>query len=321
MIAICIESSHAMGMGHLFRGIHLARCLSRHGRDSLILVNDHAPSIRRLQQLGLAFQVVPLHGDSEDWETRIINAQAIDIWINDRLDTTKDHAARIKASKAALVTFDDAGPGASLSDLHFAPLAGLRSIRLEGEHIFTDLSYLILDPGLAVHRRQRTRRDHLLISLGGSDTHGVVVRVVGLLRQLGLEATVHIGPAFEHGEELEQIIDARFKIVASVPTMGALYAEHDLAITNGGITPFEAAATGLPCVVIANEAFEIPTGRFLETQKVARFAGHQEGLVGEKMVSALMTTCANLTAMSANGLQAVPTDGAENVYDAICQYL
>ena len=32
---------------------------------------------------------------------------------------------------------------------------------------------------------------------------------------------------------------------------------HDLAVTGGGMTPFEANAAGLPCIVVANETFEI----------------------------------------------------------------
>ncbi|MDJ0875045.1 MAG: hypothetical protein QNJ02_07225 [Desulfobacterales bacterium] len=321
MIAICVESSHAMGMGHLFRGIHLARCLSLHGRDNLILVNAHAPSIRQLKQYGLPFQVVPLEEDFNNWETRVIEENAIDIWMNDRLDTTKNHAARVKANKVALVTFDDAGTGAALSDLHFAPLAGCRSIRLEGSHLLTGLDYLILDPGLGAHRRQRTQANRLLVSLGGSDTHGVVVRLVGILKQLGIKATIHIGPAFKHGEELAQIIDSQFKMMASAPSMGAVYTDHDLAVTGGGVTPFEAAATGLPSVVIANEDFEIPTGQFLQTRGLALFAGHHESLGTEKIAAALRIAHENQTAMSATCLQAVPTDGAENVYDAICRYL
>ena len=52
------------------------------------------------------------------------------------------------------------------------------------------------------------------------------------------------------------------------------FSHYDLAITGGGITPFEANAAGLPCVVIANEDFEIPVGLGLEKLGGTVFAGH-----------------------------------------------
>lgn len=321
MIAICIESSHAKGMGHLFRGIHLARCLSRHDQGYIILVNDHPPAIRQLRQLELPFAIVPLHQISEDWETAAIAEYAIDIWINDRLDTPREHARRIKTGKVALATFDDAGSGASLSDLHIAPLAGCRQIRLEGARLLTDWRYLIMDPQLARYRHHRCKMDKLLVTLGGSDTHGVVVSVVRMLKQLGLSATIHTGPGFEHDEALRQMVDSRFDCVSAIPSMGVLYGNHDLAITGGGITPFEAAATGLPCVLIANEDFEIPTCQSLEAEGVACFAGHHRDLTVEKLTVTVSTAREHLPAMSAHCLETMPAGGAENVYDAICRYL
>lgn len=320
MMAICVESSHAKGMGHLFRGIHLAYCLSRHHRRFIILVNDHAPSLRQLAHHGLPYRTVPVPGGPEDWESEVIAQHGIDLWINDRLNTDGAHAVRIKKHKIALVTFDDTGSGAALSDLHIAPLAGCRQNRLTGRRILTGCQYLILDPQLAAWRRPRTRLGKLLVSLGGSDTHGVVLKVVDMLKQSNVPATVHTGPAFAHHDELRREADGAFDIVSSVPSMGSLYAEHDLAITGGGITPFEAAVTGLPTVIIANETFEVPTGRYLASEGAARFAGHHAALTSTGLISSLTQAQEQLTAMSARCRKIVPADGVENAYDAICQY-
>jgi UDP-N-acetylglucosamine:LPS N-acetylglucosamine transferase len=102
--------------------------------------------------------------------------------------------------------------------------------------------------------------------------------------------------------------------------MGALYAQHDLAIAGGGITPFEAAATGMPCVVIANEPFEIPTGRMLEAKKAACFAGYHADLTFNRLRSMLDAAVRRISDMSAACLSAVCLDGAKHVYDAICRY-
>lgn len=321
MIGICVESSHIKGMGHLFRSMNLASCLHAHDRRCLIILLDkHAPSIELLTQRELAVRFVSKHERTNNWEQRIIADYDINLWINDRLDTDNEHALRVKACQIPLITFDDTGSGALLSDLHFAPLAGNRNAKLEGKRVLSDLRYLILDPKLKGFRRQRKKMNSLLVCLGGSDTHGVVVQVVQYLKQLGQQATIHIGPAFKHHGELEQAAGGSFEWVSEIPSMGALYAQHDLAITGGGITPFEAAATGMPCIVIANESFEIPTGRMLEAKKVARFAGYHADLTLDRLQNMIDTAVSHIAEMSTTCLTAVSLDGAQHVYNAICRY-
>ena len=321
MIGICVESSHAKGMGHLFRSANLARCLIDHNQWCIVvLLNEHTPSIDLLKRRGLPFRIISGQDRTENWEQRIIAECDIDLWINDRLDTTYEHAARVKACQIPLITFDDTGTGAPLSDLHIAPLAGNKDDKLKGESVLTDLRYLILDPELKHFRRQRIKMNSLLVSLGGSDTHGVVVQVVHMLKQLGHDAAIHIGPAFNHHDELKDAVGDGFEILSDIPSMGALFEKHDLAITGGGITPFEAAATGMPCIVIANEFFEVPTGRMLETANVACFAGHHTNLTLKQLESKMDAAVGSLTVMSAACLAAITLGGAQNVCDAIFRY-
>lgn len=322
MIGICVESSHTKGMGHLFRSMNLALCFQAHGqRYVTILLNEHAPSIELLKQREIPFRIISKHERTKNWEQRIIAECEITLWINDRLDTDKEHASSVKACQIPLITFDDTGSGAPLSDLHIAPLAGNRYANVKGKRVFTDLRYLILDPELKRYRRQRKKMNSLLVSLGGSDTHGVVVRVVHILKQLGQMATIHTGPSFNDHGELERAAGDRFGLVSEIPSMGALYTQHDLAITGGGITPFEVVATGMPCIVIANESFEIATGRMLEAKKVACFAGYHVDLTFDQLQRMIDAAVSRISDMSAACLAAVSMDGAQNAYDLICQYI
>jgi spore coat polysaccharide biosynthesis predicted glycosyltransferase SpsG len=301
--------------------MNLAGCLHAHDRQCvIILLNEHAPSIELLRQRELPVRIISNLELTDNWEERIITDYDINLWINDRLDTDNEHALRVKACRIPLITFDDTGSGASQSDLHIAPLAGNRYTNLKGKRVLSDWRYLILDPKLKRFRRKRKKMKSMLVSLGGSDTHGVVVQVVRLLKQLEQTATIHIGPAFNHHGGLLQAAGDRFDVVSEIPSMGGLYARHDLAITGGGITPFEAAATGMPCIVIANESFEIPTGRMLEAKKAACFAGYHADLTFDRLQSMIDAGVRRISDMSAACLAAVSMDGAKNVYDAICRY-
>jgi len=137
---------------------------------------------------------------------------------------------------------------------------------------------MILNPEIARYRRVRQSLASILVTLGGADTYGVTVRVTKWLSGKPFPVTIVTGPSFQHMAELEEVVSTaepdRFKLLNQVPSLAAEMYGHDLAITGGGVTPFEACAAGLPCVVIANEAFEIPVGRALEGLGAAFFAGH-----------------------------------------------
>ena len=49
MFAVCVESSHARGMGHFFRAVNLVAALGRAGKASRIYINGHEPALRLLE--------------------------------------------------------------------------------------------------------------------------------------------------------------------------------------------------------------------------------------------------------------------------------
>src|SRR5579863_6524078 len=103
MFAICVESSHARGMGHLFRMRHLARELRFRNLPFLFFVNDHEPSLQLLRQDELPFEIFDLE-HVEYWAKAAIGRTRALLWINDRLDTDLAHARAVKQTGIPLVT-------------------------------------------------------------------------------------------------------------------------------------------------------------------------------------------------------------------------
>ncbi|MGO7870431.1 PseG/SpsG family protein [Rhizobium leguminosarum] len=278
MFVFCIESSHARGMGHLFRSLTLATELRSRGHPVLFLANDHPNSLRIIRERGFD---VALHdlASVTGWENGFIEPDASSsVWINDRLNTQRSHSEAIKRLGAKLVTFDDRGDGAELADMNIGALLFEKTEGLKGKDVRLGVEYMILNPEIATYRRIREKLASILVTLGGADTYGVTVRVAKWLSSKPFPVTIVTGPSFQHMAELEEVVataaPGRFKLLNQVPSLAAEMHGHDLAITGGGVTPFEACAAGLPCVVIANEPFEIPVGRALEELGAAFFAGH-----------------------------------------------
>ena len=314
MFVFCIESSHARGMGHLYRSLTLADALLRMGDEVRFLINDHEPSLQILERRGYACEAVNLAPDAGDWETEAAQRLGASVWINDRLDTRADHVERVKAAGVPVATFDDRGSGAALSDLNVAALVfdPEEVGRLQGNRVLNGVAYMVLNPAIAGFRRHRSQVSSVLVTLGGADTYGATVKVVRLLRDKPWRVTVVLGPAFVHHDALAEVMPPHFELKHGVASMAEEMARHDLAVTGGGMTPFEANAAGLPCLVVANEHFEIPVGKALESLGGCRFVGHHEAIDAAAFEQPL-----DISGMSAQAMVAVGLEGVQRVASAV----
>lgn len=299
-------------MGHFFRAMNLAGALERAGQSSIMLINADEPSQRMLRSDGFAHRVVELDDFQSDWEGRLIENQGIHVWVNDRLNTDARHAANVKRRGIPLATFDDRGDGAVAADLNIAALAFDDDEKLHGKEVLRGLDYIILDPGIKQYRRVRKDAGKLLVTLGGSDTYGVTVKVVRCLRKANRAATVIAGPGFRHHAELREALGPGIEIKQGVPSLIAEFMDYELAITGGGITPFEANASGLPCILIANELFEVPVAQKLASLGGAVFAGYHD-----KIEESILTAKLPLRAMSEAGIAHVGLEGTDRVVAAL----
>ena len=284
------------------------------GEDVQFLINAHKPSMQILKSRGYAHTIVDLAHEASDWETQTVQRLRASVWINDRLNTTAVHVERVKAAGLPVVTFDDQGSGAAESDLNVAALVfdPEEVARLQGARVLTGVDHLVLNPAIACFRRARTQLGSVLVTLGGADTYGATIKVVRLLRDKPWQVTVMLGPAFVHHEALVEVMPCHFEVRHGVASMAQEMARHDLAITGGGMTPFEANAAGLPCIVVANETFEIPVGYALERMGGCKFAGCYEAIDASVFQSPL-----DIAGMSSRAMTSVSLGGVQRVATAV----
>lgn len=275
----------------------------------MIVINDDRAAVSVLENTAADYRIVDLADDRANWESRIICDDRVGVWVDDRLDTTATHASNVKAHGVPLVTFDDRGSGANAADLHVAGMSFDETEPLGGARVLRGTRYLVLDPDIRRRRRLRREAARLLVSIGGTDTHGVTPRVVSWLRAAGRPATVVVGPGFAHARELDAATGGEFDVRRNVPSLVAEFVHHDIAITAGGITPFEANASGLPCLIIATEPAEIGNARELERRGSSVFLGSRDDVDG----TAVALRSIDVEAMSRAGLSQLDADGADRV--------
>lgn len=316
MLAICIESSHQRGLGHLFRCINLVRELKRRGEQYIVLLNPDEHSEGILRKYGVLFETVDLCDFESGWESKQIRRHGITIWLNDRMGTDLRSSKQIKSAGACLFAIDDTGDGAALCDLNIVPIPA-QGVHYGGKRVLTGVQYLVLNPEIDRYRRTRLAHGRLVVSLGGSDTYGVTVHVASFLQVLGQEADIVLGPAFSHEKVLcaQLNCDNRYRLLRGVSSLPALFHSYNTAITGGGLTPFEAAAAGLPCVIIANESHEETLALFLEEKGCGIYAGHRSVLDAQRLYVAINRI--KLPEMSLRGQKILRTDGAGLIIDTI----
>lgn len=312
MFAVCIESSHQRGMGHFFRALNFLAYLHERNQHAILLLNEHQPSMEILRAKNIPFEIVPLDDLETGWEETIIQRYKATVWLNDRLDTDIYHAQRVKSVGVELVTIDDRGSGAQIADLHFAPLILDEEEKLAGKKVYRGTDYLILNPEIDKFKKVRHQQQKILVSLGGSDTYGATLKVIEQLKDQEKSATIITGPGFEHHEALKEIITPSFHLLHGVESLIETFSHFDLAITGGGVTPFEANASGLPCIVVSNEWFEIPVCRHLEMLGGSVYAGFHDNLDPDVFARSL-----DIETMSRAGMKHFTTRGAENIYREI----
>jgi len=312
MFGICLEASHKKGLGHLYRILNLVEFLNSVNKDFVVFVNNDKTAVSLLKENSVNFEFVNLSDFESDWETELIKKYRLNVWINDRLDTNIRHSQNIVKNGIKLITFDDAGSGAELADVNFAGLPFMFNEDLKGKKICKGIKYLVLNKEINVFKRKRKDINNILITLGGSDTYGVTLKIVKILKELNKKACVITGPSFLHKNELEKLINDNFTVKNTVPSLIEEFYKYDIAITGGGITPFEANACGLPCIIVANELFEIENAKYLDNLGSSVFAGYHEKINMEVFTKEL-----NIEKMSKIGMENIKTNGIENIYKEI----
>ena len=303
-------------MGHLFRAINLHRALREKGYQSTIaLLGGDVASQGWLEKSAIPYATVKNVKDAE-WEMSLIARFCPKVWINDRLNTHEEHAGRIKRAGLLLCTFDDAGSGAALADLHVTALATVRGESPAGKKVLIGTDYLIFPPEVAQLRRVRTEKKRWIVTLGGSDTYGATISVIKWLNARCTPATIVLGPAFSHDSAISMLDSENLTIKRSVPSLLKELADHDLAISGGGRTAFEAAVLGVPTAIIANEPWEVAHAKYLQSLGCSVFAGTHDQINLDVLDKGM-----DFEGMSNAALNAFIPDGANRVVDSLLNLL
>jgi len=261
VVVVRTEAGEVVGLGHLRRCLTLADELERCGADVRLLVND-APGVSAYLDAQGRCAAVTVPGDDADlaFTRAFARRAAAAALVVDSYGVTADALDGLAADLTVAV-IDDMGDrrlavdvvvngGVHASELVYT--AGPSTRLLLGPR------YLLLRRAFAAAPARTFGDDvrRVLVTVGGMDPRGVTPPIVTWVRQSLPAATVDamIGPFFP-GPVVRALTelaatDPAVRIHRDSPDFYALMTAADLAVTAGGQTTYELAATGTPAIAI-----------------------------------------------------------------------
>ncbi|MBX3054996.1 MAG: UDP-2,4-diacetamido-2,4,6-trideoxy-beta-L-altropyranose hydrolase [Anaerolineae bacterium] len=306
-LLIRADGGTQMGTGHLMRCLALAQGWQEKGGEVLFVLAWETTAIEeRLRQEGM--QVAHLVGveagsEGDAAATAVLARQHHAWWIVvDGYHFGGAYQKQIKDAGFSLLFIDDNAH----ADHYYADLVLNQNIYAQARLYQAREPYtrLLLGTSFVLLRRefwpwrgwQRPMPEvarHLLVTLGGSDSDNVTLKVIEALRQLvgEWEAVIVVGGQNPHYHKLATAVgdDPRFHLRQNVLNMPELMAWADLAIAASGSTCWELAFMGLPSLFIvlaenqalladglATEGAGINLGWFhhLTTERITTELGH-----------------------------------------------
>ena len=314
------KGNHRQGMGDVMGSLAIAEAF-REGNNqdkiSFLIDNDPEP----IKEIGKRDYIINV---AEDIGQEISYIQSIqpDVIIVNMLKNDIERLEFFKQSSKLLVTIDDSGAAAKLSDIRINPLYYTDGAINEPEYIALGKEFI------SANKKDKTIKGevgNILVTQGGADTYGFTPKIISALSEI--EETIHInvviGPAFKNFEELNEAVKRSkrcFNLLYNVHNMCQLIQNADMVITGGGNTMFEIACLGIPALVVCGDTFEEETAGRMEKWGIVENMGFGLNVSQKEILEKaelLIKDAKKRSEMSMNGRKRTDGRGAERVVQLI----
>jgi spore coat polysaccharide biosynthesis protein SpsF len=317
------DASFAIGFGHLFRSLALAREFVDRGCEVGFAVAEGAQAVAIIEREG--HPVVPAAAGLQQIDRGEVDALVLDL--REAAPRTAIDAFRARGGLVAVI--DDPTDGRLSADLAFYPPVpqvetfdwrGFTGVRLVGAEWVVLRRAFSEEPVRVAHDRTG-----VVITMGGSDPDGMTFTAIESVAAMTgtFDLTVVTGPGFRDRDRLEARLKEleRHALVADQPSdMRAIMLRADLAIASFGVTAYELAATATAAVYLCATADHARSASVFDARGAAVSLGVYRGDEAPRLAataSAMLADADRRIAMGRAGRSLVDGRGAARVADRI----
>ena len=262
-----------VGTGHASRCSQLARQLEAQGDVEIgfaIQDSEFARQFAASPEWKGKARLFP-EGDAKACEEEI-GKFSPDVLVIDGLDTDAEFMGRAKKLCKVLVTLDDRGNGAKEADVV------INGIVEGGDTPYSGPRYVMVSPEIKGLKSVGRECRRIFVTFGGYDHLNLTLKAAKALEKLGpeKEVVIVVGAAYLFWDELQAFLKKagrKFEVHRTPKNYAQLLLGSDLAITNGGLSFFEAMAAGVPALAIAQYPHQAATAEKFRQKGAAEFLG------------------------------------------------
>lgn len=190
-----------------------------------------------------------------------------DLLLRDSGSSAQDEVEKLTKIVPAIIHFDDFGEGGKLTNLVIQTLYTDSNER-PLEHFVTGIETFIADEQtaelkhLGLTRKVNRPLPHLVIFFGEEDTSNLTFRALRhmLQLQIPLKVTTVIGHNYDHDITQLKImaLGRRNTVILPEPSnLAEFLSTADIVLCSSGYLPYEIGVIGIPCVILAQNDFEL----------------------------------------------------------------
>lgn len=339
------DGSASIGLGHLSRQKLIAHALADRSDAAAVLVTCTTADVLRPFEKGFdEIQPAPTQSDTTqeiELVSRLLGRIGAAALIIDKPEYPTDLCGSLLHLKRthrnlAVVAFDAAAmpPGCVdlIVDANQRPAEAQRFSGSGATALFGP-DYAVVAPEFVEAREAfeiREQLDRIVISMGGSDPNFVTALAIEAALALGkAKADVVLGPAFSNDKlrRLKMMFDeprAALHQQATQKELAELLMRADACIVSGGITMFEAAAVGLPTLVISQNPKQLLNVDHLAERGAVVNLGLFSEVLTERITAVLSTLGASSSVrarLSKAAVNTVDGNGIARIHSAILELL
>jgi UDP-2,4-diacetamido-2,4,6-trideoxy-beta-L-altropyranose hydrolase len=262
---------------------------------------------------------------------KLIKSNDIEIVITDSYDLDQNYLSELKKVTNKLVSLHDFVPYSFPSDI--VVNGNIYASQLNYKSMTNDTDFL-LGPKYTLMReefqdvsRNNTNSDvnSILITVGGSDKLNLTPKIIAAIDQLEdkLHLDVVVGLGFDNLAqiiEVSQNCNLELSLHFNVDKMSQLMLKSDLAISAGGSTLYELAATGTPTITLLQADNQVKVTEAMEAKDAIINLGFGNQVTKKELknnVKKLINDFALRKEMSQQGPKIIDGEGAKRVANYI----
>jgi UDP-2,4-diacetamido-2,4,6-trideoxy-beta-L-altropyranose hydrolase len=340
-LLIRADASSAIGSGHAMRCLALAKAWQSAGGIASWLMAESIPAIEeRIAREGCRLSKINAEpGSATDAERTVEEARRVETaWIVvDGYRFFPDYIRQLRRGGLRALFLDDDGrfesyPADAVLNQNIAANPEMYGKKEPSTRLLLGSEYVLLRPEFIAEPQTRahpTIGSKVLITMGGSDSENVTIRVLRALpfMKTNIEAKVVVGGGYQKIEALRDLVarlPLKIQLEENPGNMAPLMRWADVAVSGAGSTCWELAYLGLPSIVIIQSPDQRSIAQGLAAQEIAVNLGEHANLSTESIsdvLDRLLTDLDRRRAMSERGRKLIDGRGAMRVVQALRDFM